>query len=177
MGRVGSVAALRAAGGFDAHLVCGEDEEPCLGLAYRTGRRVHRIRRVKTCQDLDVMRLGDWWRRRVKSGRIHVGIGGIDQVHRDREPMGAWAHASTVRLPALFGSLVGKWWLPATAALAYAASWLRSAQGLRRGETGWADAPGPAGLTSPFKVLGLQGIPTFRLRRLRRYDLLSIGYR
>ncbi len=171
------VEAFRAAGGFNPHLIGGEDEEFCLRLARRTGLRVHRIPRVMTHHDIDMTRLGEWWRRHVRAGHAYAEIGRLYPAHFRRERMRAWTYGLALPLLAVLGSLAGQWWLPAVVALAYAASWLRTVQGLRRRDLGWADALGQAGLLTLSKFPSLQGMLTYHLRRLRRSEFLLIEYK
>lgn len=171
------VAAFRAAGGFDPRIICSEDEEFCLRLADRTGLRVHRVPRVMTHHDIDMTRLGQWWRRQVRAGHGYAEIGGMYPQHFRRERMRAWSYGLALPVLALPGALAGQWWVPALVALAYAASWLRTVQGLRRNGLGQAEALGQAGLMTLSKFPSLQGMLTYHLRRLRRAEFLIIEYK
>lgn len=169
--------AFQAAGGFDARIICSEDEEFCLRLAERTGLRVHRIPRVMTHHDIGMTRLGEWWRRQVRAGHGYAEIGGIYPGHFRRERLRAWAYGLFLPLAALLGVLAGQWWLSALVVLAYGASWLRTAQGLRRGGLGRTEALGQASLITLSKFPSLQGMLTYHLRRLRRAEFLIIEYK
>lgn len=169
--------AFRAAGGFDPRIICSEDEEFCLRLTQRTGLRVHRIPRVMTHHDIDMTRLGEWWRRQVRAGHGYAEIGGMYPAHFRRERMRAWAYGLVLPLFALVGVIAGWWWLAGLAVLAYAASWLRTAQGLRRGGLPRADALGQAGLVTLSKLPSLQGMLTYHLRRLRQSEFQIIEYK
>lgn len=171
------VEAFRAAGGFNPRIICSEDEEFCLRLAERTDQRVHRIPRVMTHHDIDMTRLGEWWRRQVRAGHGYAEIGGMFPQHFRRERLRAWGYGLVLPLLALLGGLAGLWWLPALVALAYGASWLRTGQGLRQGGLGLGDALGQAGLMTLSKFPSLQGMLTYHLRRLRRSEFLIIEYK
>jgi len=61
------VAALRAVGGFDDSAPSAEEPELCARLG-RAGWRVRRIDSPMTVHDADLKRLGQWWRREVRTG-------------------------------------------------------------------------------------------------------------
>jgi GT2 family glycosyltransferase len=61
------VAAFRAAGGFRASLIAGEEPELCLRLRM-AGGEVWRINAEMTLHDAAILRFGQWWRRTVRAG-------------------------------------------------------------------------------------------------------------
>lgn len=60
-------AAFRAASGFDAALMAGEEVELCHRLRM-AGGKVYRIDADMTLHDAAMMRFGQWWRRSVRTG-------------------------------------------------------------------------------------------------------------
>jgi len=63
--------ALQRVGGFNPELIAGEEPELCLRLR-RTGWRIVRIDAEMTLHDAQMDRLGQWWRRAVRSGHAYA---------------------------------------------------------------------------------------------------------
>ncbi|MEM6441762.1 MAG: glycosyltransferase [Pseudomonadota bacterium] len=61
------IAALKAVGGFDPNLICGEEPELCLRLA-RAGWIIERLDRDMTLHDAAMTRWGQWAKRAQRSG-------------------------------------------------------------------------------------------------------------
>lgn len=61
------LSALRAVGGYDGSLVCGEEPELCVRLRGR-GYRIERLRREMTRHDAAMTQWRQWWRRCVRGG-------------------------------------------------------------------------------------------------------------
>jgi hypothetical protein len=61
------VADLRAAGGFRADLIAGEEPELCLRLA-RNGGTIWRMDAEMTLHDAAMTRFGQWWQRSRRAG-------------------------------------------------------------------------------------------------------------
>jgi GT2 family glycosyltransferase len=61
------VDALVAVGGFRDDLIAGEEPELCVRLR-AAGWRIHRIDEEMTTHDAAITRMGQWWRRVVRSG-------------------------------------------------------------------------------------------------------------
>ncbi|SDF31155.1 glycosyltransferase [Limimaricola pyoseonensis] len=162
--------------GFDAALICSEDEELCLRVR-AMGRRVHRLPRTMTWHDADMTRLGQWWRRAVRAGHgfAEVGRRYPDHVRAERRRM--WAYGAGLPALALAGVLAGQWALPALAALGLAANWARSARNLRRDGVGAAAARRQAVLLVLSKFANLQGALIFHARRLRGHEMRLIEYK
>lgn len=169
--------AFRAAGGFNSRLIASEDEEFCLRLAQRTGLRVHRIPRVMTHHDIDMTRLGEWWRRSVRAGHGYSEVGSMYPAHFRRERIRVWVYGLAMPLLAAIGAAAGQWWLVLLVALGYAANWLRTSHGLRMNGLDRFEAMRQAAFTLLSKFPGLQGMLTFHLRRIRRADFLIIEYK
>lgn len=94
--------AVQAVGGFNAELIAGEEPDLCLRLRQR-GYRIWRIDAEMTLHDANITRLGQWFRRTVRSG--HAYAEGF-ALHR-HEPGGYWRRQ--VRSNLVWGAL-----LPAT---------------------------------------------------------------
>jgi hypothetical protein len=59
--------ALELVGGYDGALIAGEEPELCVRLR-RRGYRIERLDAEMTLHDAQMTRLGQWWRRQVRSG-------------------------------------------------------------------------------------------------------------
>lgn len=108
--------ALRAAGGYRADLIAGEEPELCLRLR-RAGWSIWRIDAEMTLHDAAMQRFAQWWTRSVRSGHAY----GEGAWLHGRSPDRHWvrenirALAWTIGLPAsalLLSLLQGTWaWL------------------------------------------------------------------
>lgn len=65
------VAALVAVGGYEDSMIAGEEPEMCLRLR-RLGWRIRRLDAEMTLHDAAMTRLGQWWRRAVRSGHAYA---------------------------------------------------------------------------------------------------------
>jgi GT2 family glycosyltransferase len=68
---MGRVAAMREVGGFNPAVVAGEEPELCLRLR-RAGYTIVRLADEMAWHDSAMMRLGQWWRRSVRSGHAYA---------------------------------------------------------------------------------------------------------
>ena len=122
------IAALRAAGGFDARLIAGEEPELCLRLR-RLGWRVWRLADPMTLHDAAIHRFSQWWRRTMRAGyAFALGAhlhGSSPERHYIVERRRAWVWAAGIPLLAAAAGLIIA---PAAAGLvlvAYPVQWLR----------------------------------------------------
>jgi GT2 family glycosyltransferase len=67
------LSAWRAAGGYDAALIAGEEPELCWRLR-RAGGRIVRLEREMTLHDAALLRFGQWWRRTRRSGHAYAEL-------------------------------------------------------------------------------------------------------
>ena len=63
--------AFRHVGGYNNHVIAGEEPELCLRLR-RTGRKIRRLDEEMTLHDAAMTRLGQWWTRQVRSGHAYA---------------------------------------------------------------------------------------------------------
>ena len=172
------VPALVQAGGYDPHLIAGEEPELCVRLR-AAGGQIWRIDAEMTLHDAAMTRLGQWWQRNRRSGHAFA--------------QGAWMHGAPperhfvaeTRRAVLWGAL-----LPLLLLLAsglhplagllwgiYPVQVLRVAASLRRTRPGhpmpWRHAA--------FLIFGrlpeALGVLTFAWRRLRRGPVRLIEYK
>lgn len=60
-------APLKAAGGFNEKMICGEEPELCIRLRQQ-GWKLRRIDTDMAIHDMDMHRFGQWWKRSVRGG-------------------------------------------------------------------------------------------------------------
>lgn len=61
------VEALRAVGGYNPSLICGEEPEMCIRLR-QLGWRIYRLDAEMTAHDAAMLRFRQWWRRSIRGG-------------------------------------------------------------------------------------------------------------
>jgi GT2 family glycosyltransferase len=130
------VSAFRAAGGFSANLIAGEEPELCVRLR-KLGFRIRRLRSEMTRHDAAVLRFSQWWKRTLRSGHAFAQgaamHGGKDERHWVRETGSIVAWALLLPLAVLVLLALGKPWglvlLAPYPALA-ARIWLKRREGL-----------------------------------------------
>src|SRR5204862_2670135 len=64
-------AAIEQVGGFDSHIIAGEEPELCLRLR-EAGWRIRRLDHDMTIHDARMTRFGQWWKRMVRSGHAYA---------------------------------------------------------------------------------------------------------
>lgn len=179
------VAAFRTIGGFNAHIIAGEDEEFCLRMVRVTGLRILRLPRIMTHHDVNTSRLSEWWRRQVRTGHAFAEVARMEPPHYKRERRRVWLFGLILPLLAILGLVTGTWWLLALAIAVTAASWVRTARALAKdglAQGAFADLPGTgawrqAAFLTLSKFPNLQGFLTYYLRRWRGADMRIIEYK
>lgn len=98
------VDALRAAGGYRASLIAGEEPELCIRLR-AAGWKIWRLDQEMTLHDADILRFSQWWSRSKRAGfafaegsALH---GAAPERHWVRETRSAWLWSAIV--PMLIG--------------------------------------------------------------------------
>ncbi|HWE95482.1 MAG TPA: glycosyltransferase [Tepidisphaeraceae bacterium] len=143
------VAAFTQAGGYDPSVVAGEEPELCQRLRAK-GWKILRIDAEMTLHDSAMLRLGQWWKRAVRSGygamdvATRFGSQGlfVKQVKSARLWALGWpiaAEGSGLLTGLIFG---WKWSGMAFGAVALLLplQMLRTARGVRRRANNWPDA-------------------------------------
>ena len=101
--------AYRAAGGFDAGMIAGEEPELC-GRLRAKGWRIMRIDAAMTIHDAATYRFGQWWRRGVRSGFGYAQAWWVTRTRGQglfgRELFRAFAWAVGLPLVSLAGALL-----------------------------------------------------------------------
>ncbi len=73
------ISALQAVGGYNPHLIAGEEPELCVRLR-QNGGKILRIDAEMTLHDAQMTRFGQWWKRSVRAGYAYAE--------------GAWLHGA-----------------------------------------------------------------------------------
>jgi len=156
-------AALREAGGFDPAMIAGEEPELCRRLR-AGGWRIMRLDVPMTIHDAAMTRLGQWWRRAVRSGFGYAqawhrtrGVRGEAPLYR-RELGRAAVWAGLLPLAAVLLALLVRPGLVLLWPLAAAAQYLRMAR---------RDGHDAAALAAIGKYAELAGALRYFLRTLR----------
>lgn len=166
---------FKAVGGFRPDLIAGEEPELCVRLR-ESGALVWRLPAEMTLHDANIVRLGQWWRRAVRSGHAFAEVSAL---HRDnahgiwrRNVLRALGWSAIAPVSLLLSVILAPAWL--LLLLAYPADIAR--QALRMGASdpeNWRAAA--------FSVLGKfaesQGIAKFYLEKLAGRRALLIEYK
>ena len=86
------VEAILQVGGFDDHLISGEEPEMCARLRGR-GWRIRRIDADMTWHDAAMRRFNQWWRRSLRAGHGYAQVGALHPAvfRRQRRSSMVWA--------------------------------------------------------------------------------------
>jgi GT2 family glycosyltransferase len=174
------VGPLRAAGGFDASLIAGEEPELCLRLR-RSGHRIHRLAAEMTLHDASLLRFSQFWRRAQRAGHAYAeaawrhGRGPERFGVRRALSSALWALGVPV-LTAVLCVALGR--AGALALLAYPVLALRVAQEARRRGRSLEEAAVAAAVAVPGKFAELSGVVQFLWNHgLRRRETRLIEYK
>ncbi len=177
--------AFRAAGGYAARLIAGEEPELCFRLR-AAGWRIRRVDAPMTIHDAAMHSFGQWWRRAVRAGFVEAeGLADLGARYPRRRSAASnvfWAAGLPLTILALTGVALalGARWLAIAAPLcglaAYALLWQRIRAHAR---TRWPDAD--ASLYATFCVLAkwpqARGMATYGWRRVRSQRPQLIEYK
>lgn len=177
------VDALKAVGGYDPHMIAGEDPDMSIRLR-KAGWRLYRLDHAMTVHDAAILRFGQWWRRTERAGHAfgeladrHPGLRHPDWRRQCRSIV-LWGGvfpamvAALVLLALVFGPI---WLVPAAlVAMIWPAQMVRIANKRRA-----TLPPRQALLTGVFLVIGkvseFIGLLRFQIGRItgRRSDLIE----
>jgi GT2 family glycosyltransferase len=168
------VAAYQEVGGFDASVIAAEDDELCQRLR-KAGWRLIRLPHPMTRHDAAMRTFGQWWRRAVRTGHGFAQVGDLHPGYFARERARAWLYGLVLPLLAF----AGFFWFPLLVAVvaAYAMSYVKTAQGLRKSAMGTRAALHQAVFLSLSKFPNLIGMLTYRLRKRRGAAMRIIEYK
>lgn len=172
------VEALRAARGFREDLTAGEEPELCLRLR-AAGWKVQRLDAEMGLHDADMSRLGQWWRRTVRSGLAFaqsLALHGWRDGQAWRQTLSIWFWMGALPATAVVGA-VGTGGASLLLLALYGLLVGRIAHGRHRAGDSVKDAWLYALFTTLGKAAQLQGQVQWALRRLRGQTPRLIEYR
>ncbi|MBL4811541.1 MAG: glycosyltransferase family 2 protein [Rhodobacteraceae bacterium] len=163
-------------GGFDPTVIAAEDDEFCLRLG-ASGKALLRLPEPMTLHDLDTNSFGQWWKRSVRNGHGFAQLGAMHEGHFVAERRRVWLYGAALPLVFLAALVFGPRILALLPPLLLAASWAKTALGLRRAGQSPSSALQQALLLTASKIPNLQGMITFYLRRKRGAAMTLIEYK
>ena len=166
--------AYRQAGGFDAQVIAAEDNEFCQRLR-KAGWGLRRLPLPMTRHDAAMTRLGQWWRRAVRSGHGFAQVGDLHAGYFARERARVWLYGLALPLLAVAGLV----WAPLLVLVlaAYLLSYLRTVQGLRREGMATGRALHHAVFLTLSKFPNMIGMLTYHTRKRRGAAMRIIEYK
>ncbi len=165
----------RDVGGMNPAVIAAEDDEVCCRFR-KAGWTLQRIPEEMTRHDAAMLRFGQWWARAVRTGH------GFAQVH-DLHPEYFVTECRrvlvfAVALPACLLVALLVWWPLALVILAaYALSWWRGTEGLKRDGIAPRQAPALGLLLTISKFPNLIGMFRYFARKLRGSEMRIIEYK
>lgn len=163
-------------GGFDPRIVASEDEEFTLRLR-KAGHSARRLPVPMTRHDMAMTRLGQWWRRHVRSGQGFAEVGGMHRPHFARERLRAMLWGGFLPAALIVSVALRFWWDVALVLLLYAANLWRQWSWLKRDGLPPPLALRVGALFVLAKLPQFLGMMRFRLRGGRRAAPRIIEYR
>ncbi len=167
--------AFRQVGGFDPTVIAAEDDEFCTRLR-KAGWRLERLPLPMTRHDADMMTLGQWWQRAVRTGHGFAQVGHLHPDYFGAERKRVLVYALAVPLATLVAAALS-WGLTVAVLAVYSLSYARTVQGLRRDGLTQSDALKLGVLLVLSKFPNLLGMARFHLRRLGRAPMRIIEYK
>lgn len=162
--------------GFDAGLICSEDEDFVLRLR-KAGYMARRLPLTMTRHDANMTRFSQWWRRTLRAGHGFAEVGRRHGDHFRAERKRAWIYGLVLPLAALFGAFWFGWIAPLAIAGVYLLSWWRTALGLAALGLNPAEAKRHAVFYTLAKLPQMLGMALYTLRRLRGVAPALIEYK
>jgi glycosyltransferase involved in cell wall biosynthesis len=106
------VDAFRGVGGFNPHLIAGEEPELCLRLREKNWS-IWRLDQEMTLHDANITRLGQWWRRQMRAGHAFAEVSWLHQLSKrriwNRQFQRAMFWGAAVPLAILLLSIIVDW--------------------------------------------------------------------
>lgn len=121
------IAALEDVGGFNPHMIAGEEPELCVRLR-QNGGRIWRIDAEMTWHDADLTRFAQWWKRAKRAGHAYAEGAALHGAPPERHNVAQTRRAMIWGLGTVFVAIMGilVWWpLLLGLALIWAAQILR----------------------------------------------------
>jgi cellulose synthase/poly-beta-1,6-N-acetylglucosamine synthase-like glycosyltransferase len=171
--------AFQQVGGFDPNVLAGEEPELCLRLRTR-GWKILRTNEEMAVHDAAMTRIGQWWRRAVRSGHAYAQgawlHGSSPQRHFVRETRRAWGWGFLIPLVAMSAAWPSRG-LSLLLLLCYPAQFFSVYRQARRRPlpAGYAAAYAASCMLSKFGEV--YGIWKFGIRQLRGAPMQLIEHR
>ncbi|GAA6181780.1 glycosyltransferase [Shimia sp. NS0008-38b] len=163
------------AGGFDANVIAGEDEDFCLRIG-KAGWGLRRLPEEMTRHDADMMRFAQWWQRAVRGGHAYAQVGWKHPPYALREQLRAIVYGVVLPALALWGVFENLWIFLGVMAL-FVASYIRTKNGLVKAGLPYWEAWRHARLITLSKLPNALGMVLFHWRRLRGHGMQIIEYK
>ncbi|MBO9407037.1 glycosyltransferase [Shimia sp. R9_1] len=168
-------AAFVAAGGFDATVIAGEDEEFCLRVG-KAGWALRRLPEEMTRHDAAMLEFSQWWQRAVRGGHAYAQVGWMHPPYALREQARAVVYGALFPALAAWGLLSNRWAF-VTVLMIYTASYIRTKNGLVTAGLPYWEAWRHARLITLSKVPNILGMGMFHWRRLMGRSMRIIEYK
>lgn len=162
-------------GGFNPHVIAAEDDEFCTRVR-KANWRVHRLPVQMTRHDADMHRFGQWWQRAVRTGHGFAQVGALHPGYFLRARQRVLFYGALLPVIGILALLIWPWLLLAVVGL-YAASYVRTVQGLLAAGLASRKALHQSVFLSISKFPNLVGLLTYHLRVLRSKDMAIIEYK
>jgi GT2 family glycosyltransferase len=167
--------AFEEVGGFNDSVIAAEDDEFCVRVR-AAGWAMCRLPVEMTRHDAAMLHFRQWWQRAVRSGHGFAQVGDLHPAYFTTERRRVWIFGGVLPALALGGALVSPWLVLGVGAL-YAASYARTAAGLRRDGLPLRKAALHASFLALSKFPNLQGMLTYWRRRLKNGSMEIIEYK
>lgn len=163
-------------GGFNGSLICSEDEDFCLRVR-AAGHMAMRLPLDMTRHDANIVRLGQWWQRNLRSGHGFAEVGRMHGDYFVAERRRVWIYGGLLPCLLVLALTVSGSFLALAILAVYGVSWWRTAQGLATNGQPQKEARHHAVFYTLAKFPHLQGMLFYHLRRLRGQTATLIEYK
>jgi GT2 family glycosyltransferase len=167
--------AFEDVGGFNPNVIAAEDDEFCTRVR-KANWRVHRLPQPMTLHDADMVRLGQWWQRAVRTGHGFAQVGALHPPYFLRSRQRAWFYGAVLPFAAILSLILSPWALLPVLGL-YALSYVRTVRGLLTAGLAPRKALHQSVFLSLSKFPNLIGMLTYCWRVLHGSDIAIIEYK
>ena len=162
-------------GGFNDSIIAAEDDEFCVRIR-AAGWRIRRLPVEMTLHDAAMTRFSQWWQRAVRSGHGFAQVGDIHPTYFVKERRRVWLFGLVLPTIAIAGVLLSVL-VPLIVAALYGASYLRTANGLRREGLSTREALSHACFITFSKFPNVIGMLTYFWRQRKGHRMNIIEYK
>lgn len=169
------VSAFQQVGGFNPEVIAAEDDEFCTRLR-KAGWSLVRIEHPMSQHDGGAVRFTQWWKRAERTGHGFAQVGHIHPEYFVRERQRGWVYGLILPAVAVIGALT--WPILLLLVLAvYAASFWKTARGLKSEDVAANEAPRHAAFLTLSKVPNAIGMIRYHWRRFSHAQMRIIEYK